>query len=135
MSYTPWQPPTPPPPPDRRRPLITLVILIVAIVGLVLLGLNYLRVANTGPTVILLPTPTVAVAGAVPTPGRTGGLNGPQPDTVTPTPQLPQDTPLPTQAAETTTVPPSSPSATPLSPAESALLALEASNVPARDLY
>jgi hypothetical protein len=131
MSYTPWQPTTPPSPPDRKRPLVTLAALIVAVVVVALLGFNYLRVANNATPVAVLPTPTAAAAVIEPTPGRSGGLNGPESGTVTTTPQ-----PVPTaQAQGTSAVPPVTPSPTPISPAEQALQALEASNVPARDLY
>ncbi len=132
MSYTPWQPSTPPPhAPDRKRPFIALAILLVAIAGLALLGLNYLNTANTNRAnplpVVALPSPTGAVAVIVPTAGRPGGLNGPDQGTDTPTPQ-----PAPTTLAQATSYAQPTPA---LSPAESALQALNADNVPARDLY
>ena len=127
MSYTPWQPTTPPPKPDHKRPLIALAALIVATIVLALLGLNYLRVAGNPTPVATLPTPTTAAL-VEPTPGGSGGLSGPEASTVTPTPQ-------PAPATEGASDTPVTPSATALSPAEQALLALESTNVPPRDLY
>src|SRR6478609_4753202 len=129
MSYTPWQPATPPSKPDRKRPFIALAALIVAVIVLTLLGLNYLRLAGNPTSIAALPTPTT-VALLEPTPGRSGGLNGPEAGTVTSTPQ-----PAPTVEAQGTSAPPVTPSATSLSPAEQALLALESTSVPPRDLY
>jgi len=115
--------------------LIALIILVIAIAGLALLGLNYLRTANNPGPVAALATPTVAaeataggtsVAVVPPTVGRSGGLQEPEQRGVTPT--------QPRAATSPAIAPHASPTPT-LSPAESALQVLQADNVPARDLY
>ncbi|MEO8287717.1 MAG: hypothetical protein ABI670_14915 [Chloroflexota bacterium] len=147
MSNTSWDPAAPLAARDRKRPLFALVVLAVGIIGIVLLGFLYLRETGTAVVIPAASTPTTlaivestptsalviratptAFSQANPTPGHPGGLNGPEVDTATPTPQ-------PEVLATATRLPTPAPTSTPASPAERALLALQASDVPVRDLY
>ncbi len=103
------------------RHLLAFLVLLVAIVGLVLLALNYQRIAKPppiSPTAVALASPTL--------PGSTG-VSGP----LQPTPQPSR---IPTSVG-TTSPGVSSATARPLTPAEEALRILDEAEVPVRDLY